>query len=54
MRLTNVREEAWMGGAAVGEVVAGFVQAEGAVDREADFASVGIFLAVIFPPANRA
>jgi len=43
-----------VGGAAVGKMVAGLIEAEGAVHREADLACVGIFLAVVFPPADGA
>jgi hypothetical protein len=43
-----------MCGAALGVVGTGFVQAESAVDGEADLAGVFVFLAVILPPANRA
>jgi hypothetical protein len=43
-----------MGGAALSVVFAGFVQAEGAVDGQADIAGVVVFLAVVLPPANRA
>jgi hypothetical protein len=50
--LTNVREKTGVGGAAVGEMHAGFIQAEIAVDGQANIAGVGIFLAVIFPPAD--
>jgi hypothetical protein len=35
-------------------MVAGFIQAERAVHREADLAGVGIFLAIVFPPADGA
>ena len=54
MGLTNVREEPGVGGAAVGKMLAGFIQAEGAVDSEADIAGIGVFLAIVFPPADRA
>jgi hypothetical protein len=43
-----------MGGSALSVVLAGFVQAEGAIDGEADFAGVFVFLAVVLPPADRA
>ena len=49
-----MREEPGVGGAAVGKMLAGFIQAEGAVDSEADIASIGVFLAIVFPPADRA
>jgi hypothetical protein len=52
--LADVREEAGMGGAEPAVVIPGLVQAELAVDRETHFRSVIIFLAVIFPPADRA
>jgi hypothetical protein len=54
MGLTNVTEELWVGGAAMGEVLTGFAQAQLAVDCEADFEGVRVFLAVVLPPANRA
>jgi hypothetical protein len=43
-----------MGRAAVDVVLAGLVQAEGAVHGEADLGGVGVFLAVVFPPADGA
>jgi hypothetical protein len=43
-----------MGGAALGVVSAGLIEAELSVDGEADIAGVIVFLAVVFPPANRA
>jgi hypothetical protein len=52
--LTNVREITGVGRSAAGKVLPGFVQAELAVDGEADFRGVLILLAVVFPPANRA
>jgi hypothetical protein len=52
--LTNVREEPGVGGAAVGKMLAGLIEAESTVHREADLAGVGIFLAIVFPPADRA
>jgi hypothetical protein len=50
--LTNVREKAGMGRAKLRVVHAGFIQAELAVDGEANFRGVIVLLAVIFPPAN--
>ncbi len=38
--------------ATLGEVHAGLIQAQRAVYREANFAGVFVFLAVVFPPAN--
>ena len=52
--LTNVREEPGVGCAAMGKMVTGLIQAEGAVHRQADIAGVGVFLAIVFPPADRA
>ena len=52
--LTNVREETGMGCAALGVVPAGFIEAELAVDSETHIRGVGVFLAVVLPPANRA
>jgi hypothetical protein len=49
---TNIREEAGMSRAAVGKVLAGFVQAERAVDGEADFGGILVLLAIVLPPAN--
>ena len=43
-----------MGGANFGKVVAGLIEAELSVDGEADFRGVWVFLAVVFPPADRA
>lgn len=40
--------------AAGGEVLPGFIEAELAINGEAYFGCVSIFLAVVFPPANRA
>jgi len=42
-----------MSGAALSIVLAGFVQAKGAVDGEANIAGVFVFLAVVLPPADR-
>jgi hypothetical protein len=53
-RLTNVKEITGVGRPVPGKVISGFVQAELAVDGEADFRGVLILLAVVFPPANRA
>jgi hypothetical protein len=52
--LTNVREEARMGCPALGKVLAGFLEAELAVDGETDIGGVIVFLAVVLPPADRA
>jgi hypothetical protein len=52
--LTNVREEAGMGCAALGIVPAGFIEAELPVYGQARFLGVGVFLAVVLPPADRA
>jgi hypothetical protein len=38
----------------MGKVLAGFIEAEGAVHGQADIAGVGVFLAIVFPPADRA
>lgn len=35
-------------------VIPGFLEAEGAVDGQADIQGIFIFLAIVFPPANRA
>ena len=43
-----------MGGAASVKVLARFIQAQLAVDRQADFRGISVFLAVVFPPAHRA
>jgi len=43
-----------MGCAALGKVLAGFIEAELAVHGETDFGGVIVFLAVVFPPAHRA
>ena len=52
--LTNVREEAGMGRAALSVVLAGFIQAEAAVHSQADFAGGVVLLAIVLPPADRA
>jgi len=52
--LANVGQEAGVGGADLGIVVPSLVQAQLAVDGEADLGGVAILLAVVFPPANRA
>ena len=52
--LANVREKPGMGGAALSVVGAGFVQAEGAVDGEADIGGVFVLLAIVLPPADGA
>jgi len=54
MGLTNVREEPGVGSAAMGIVLAGFIEAEGTVHRQADLAGIRVFLAVVFPPADGA
>jgi hypothetical protein len=43
-----------MRGAKMGKIGSRFFQAELAVDGEADFRGVIVFLAVVFPPADRA
>jgi len=43
-----------MGGAAMGVLLPGFAQAEGAVHGQADFTGVRVLLAVVLPPADRA
>jgi len=43
-----------MGGAALGVIGAGFFEAKLAVDGEANFGGVAIFLAVVLPPADGA
>lgn len=43
-----------MGRSAVGKIFTGLVQAEHAIDREADFAGILVLLAIILPPANGA
>ena len=52
--LTNVTAEAGMGGAALRIMFSRLDQAELAVDGQAHVAGVGVLLAVVFPPANRA
>lgn len=36
------------------EMISGLVQAESAVDCEPDFGGVGVFLTIVFPPADGA
>jgi hypothetical protein len=43
-----------MGGAALGKVGSGFVQAELTVDGEPYIACVVVLLPIVFPPANGA
>jgi hypothetical protein len=38
----------------MGKVLAGIIEAEGAVHGQADIAGIGVFLAIVFPPADRA
>jgi len=52
--LANVGKESGMGRAALGEMRAGFGQAEGAVYRQPDFRRIFVLLPVVLPPANRA
>jgi len=52
MGLTDVREESRVGCAALGIMLAGFIEAESAVHRQANFVGIGVFLAVVFPPAD--
>jgi len=52
--LTDVRKEPGVGGAAMGVMLPGFAQAEGAVHGQADFTGVRVLLAVVLPPADRA
>ena len=54
LRLTNVRQEPGVGGAALGVIGTGFLETELAVDGKAHFRCVVVFLPVVFPPANRA
>jgi len=53
-RFSNVGEESRMGCTAVGIVPTGVVEAEGSVDCMTDIVGVGVFLAVVFPPADGA
>jgi len=52
--LANVRQKAGIRSAEMGVVGSRLFQAELAVDGEANFGGVVVFLAVIFPPADRA
>jgi hypothetical protein len=54
MGLANVGKKPRVGRTAVGIMFASFTEAEGAIDRQADIPGIGIFLAVVFPPADRA
>lgn len=49
----NVGEEPGVGGAALGVVHSGLGEAEFAVYGVSDFRSIGVFLAVVLPPADR-
>jgi len=52
--LANMGQETWMGRAALGVVDSRLFEAELTVDSEAHFGGVIVFLAVVFPPADRA
>jgi hypothetical protein len=52
--LANIGQKPGMRSAAMGVVDSRFFEAELAVDGEANFRGVIVFLAVIFPPADRA
>jgi hypothetical protein len=54
LSLSNVRKKAGIGGAAQRKILTGLVQTQLAIHGKADFFSVFVFLAVIFPPANGA
>ena len=54
LRLANVRQKAGMRSAEMGVVGSRLLEAELAVDGEANFRGVIVFLAVVFPPADRA
>jgi hypothetical protein len=43
-----------MSGSALDKIGTRLIQAELAVDGEADFRGIGVFLSVILPPADRA
>ena len=53
-RLANIGQETWMGRAELGVVHSRFFEAQLAVHGEAHFGGVMVFLAVVFPPADRA
>lgn len=50
--LTNVTDEAGVGGAALEVVVPGFPEAELAVHGQADFGRVAVLLAIVLPPTD--
>jgi len=52
--LTNVREKAGVGGAEAGKVLASLVETQLSIDRKPRRKSIGISLAIVLPPANRA
>jgi len=52
LRLADVGQKARMRGAVFCVVGPGFLEAELAVDGEADFSSVFVFLTVVLPPAD--
>ena len=54
MGLTNVTEETGMRRSALRIVLPGFVKAQLAVYRQAHVRGIGIFLAVVLPPTDRA
>jgi hypothetical protein len=52
--LANIRQKVGMGSPEMGVVGSRLFQAELAVDGEANLRAVVVFLAVVFPPADRA
>ena len=52
--LTNVRQKSGMRSPALFEMLAGFGEAQLAVHGKADVRGILVFLAVVFPPADRA
>jgi hypothetical protein len=50
----DIRKESRMGRATGEKVLASLQEAQVSIDRQPHFACIGILLAVVFPPANRA
>jgi hypothetical protein len=53
-RLANVRQKPWMRSAAFGIVAASLFQAQFAIHRQSNLGGIAVFLAIVFPPADRA
>jgi hypothetical protein len=54
LRHSHVGQKAGMGSTTMYEMVACFGQTQIAIDRQMHFRGIFVFLAIVFPPANRA